>query len=108
MRVVGSVSFNLSERYAVYAQYQSITWYSRSGYDGDGKPSYAAGVSIDVRRVQKRKLVKDQYGNEVVSDTVFMVTDAVLAEDKLGSDVIITTEEANNLYGVTAGKLVYI
>lgn len=106
------MSFDIADRYAKYIQYQSVTWECRTGYDGEGKPSFTAGVSINVRRVRKHKLVRDASllakSNEVISDTVYMVTADVNAEDKIDDVSVITTEEANDLQGNTVGKLVYL
>ena len=105
------MSLDLSTRYARYTQYQTVSWKKRTGYDGNGDPSYADAANISVRSVGKRTMVKtvsSKLGQTVISDRVIMTTDDVGPQDLIDDVIVINTEDVVDLKGTIIGRLAYL
>jgi hypothetical protein len=65
---------------------QTATWEQKTGDDGYGEPTFATGKEIAVRWEGKRRLVRDQYGNEVISEARVFCVETVGPGDVLTYD----------------------
>ncbi len=64
---------------------QAVTVEARSSVDQYNQPSYAAGVSYQARVSGKRRLVRNDQGDEVISthQVYFYLTPAIGAHDRI-------------------------
>ena len=56
---------------------QSGTWAAITGIDGYGYPEYATPVDIDLIFSRHQKLIKNASGDEVLSETQALISEAV-------------------------------
>ncbi len=62
---------------------QNAGWKRKTGDDEHGQAVYAGQVTIKGRWEYSRRLVRDKYGKEVLSEALFFCHDAVGADDLL-------------------------
>ena len=82
---------------------QTATWKQKTGNNEYGEPVFQADQIISVRWEEKRRLARDQYGNQVVSEARVFCRETVAPGDVLnynGRDwPVITVSEVPLLNG---------
>lgn len=90
---------------------QTCGWKSRTGHDGY-EPTYAASVTIACRWENKRRMVRNFQGVEVVSESTVYCKEAVRPNDTLTYDgrdcIVITVSDQPALDGTVSHREVYV
>ena len=96
----------LSSRMALYLN-QNVTWKSKTGQDFHNEPAYDSST-ITARKEQKRRMVRDAQGEEVVSQTTVYTQSAIGMEDKIDDEQVINVGEWIDRDGSIVGYEVFI
>lgn len=96
----------LSSRMALYLN-QDVTWEAKSGQDFYNEIAYTSST-ITARKEQKRRMVRDAQGEEVVSQTTVYTQSAIGLEDKIDGEQVIHVGEWIDKEGSVVGYEVFI
>ena len=96
----------LSSRMDLYLN-QDVTWKSKTGQSGYNEPTYESST-ITARKEQKRRMVRDAQGEEVVSQTTVYTQSAIGMEDKIDDEQVINVGEWIDKEGDIVGYEVFI
>ena len=87
---------------------QSLTLAKHGTISDCGEYPYTSTSTISGRKETGIKIVKNQYGQEVVStSTVFTETDIDI-DDKIDGDIVIAIDDAVDLDGVVLFNMAYL
>lgn len=91
---------------------QTASWYAKTGNNSYGEPSYATVATIYCRFEDKRNLIKDATGKEIVSMAMMYTTSAINENDKItfGSRdyIVLRVTDQPRLDGTINHREVYL
>lgn len=82
---------------------QSALWKHITGHDKYTQPVYAAQISIKVRKEEKIRLVRDKKGVQVMSNTTYFTSSAIIVDDLLDGYTVIAVNPMTGLDGQIEG-----
>ena len=86
---------------------QTVSWKAKTGQDRYNVPTYDT-TDIAARKEQKRRMVKDQFGDEVVSMTTVFTQSAIGLEDEIDDEKVISVQSMVDGEGQTTGYEVFL
>jgi hypothetical protein len=94
---------------------QSLWRKARSGSDAYGQPTYATAVATKGRWLEKRRLVRNAQGEQVISEVTASLgpSDAIAVGDQLSSDgvtylTVLAVSVSRGLGGAAALQRAYL